>query len=112
MPDIPCPVTAALRKSESPPIFTVWLVTRRVSVVFPELSSPPDPESPDGVWGDETVIGSEVPVIPGLPISVAESVCDPRVRRVAENEPVPEARAESAGNVAALSVPMKCTIPA
>ena len=61
---------------------------------------------------DETAICFEVPVIEELTVSVAVMVRLPAVFSVAENVPVPLVKVESAGNVAAPSLLVKCTVPA
>ena len=58
-----------------------------------------------------TVIVFEVPVIEPVTVSVAVMVRAPAVLSVAENVPTPFVNVESAGNVAAPSVLVKCTVP-
>ena len=59
-----------------------------------------------------TLIVFDVPVIEEFAVSVAVMVWLPAVRSVAENVPVPFDRVEFAGNVAAPSLLVKCTVPA
>jgi hypothetical protein len=53
-----------------------------------------------------------VPVIDEVAVSVAVIVWFPAVFNVAENVPVPFVNVESAGNTAAPSLAVKCTVPA
>ena len=57
-------------------------------------------------------MASLVPVIDGVTVSVAVSVCVPAVRSVALNVPTPLVSVAFAGSVAAPSLLVKCTVPA
>ena len=59
-----------------------------------------------------TLIEFDVPVIEAVTVSVAVMVCAPAVFSVAENVPVPLVRVVFAGNTAAPSLLVKCTVPA
>jgi hypothetical protein len=58
-----------------------------------------------------TVIVPDVPVIAAVTVSVAVIVRGPLVLRVTENVPTPLVNVEFAGNVAAPSLLVKCTVP-
>jgi hypothetical protein len=76
------------------------------------------------VWGDDavttnlvaaaafTVTVPDVPEMDGVVVSVEVMVWFPAVFSVAENVPTPLVNVESAGNVAAPSLVVKCTVPA
>jgi hypothetical protein len=55
----------------------------------------------------DTIIEFDVPVIDGVPVSVAVMVCEPAVFSVAENVPTPQVNVASAGNTAAPSLLVK-----
>lgn len=59
-----------------------------------------------------TAIVLEVPVIEAVTVSVAVMVRFPAVFKVATNVPAPLVSVELAGNTAAPSVLVKCTMPA
>ena len=58
-----------------------------------------------------TVMELDVPVMDEVTVSVAVMVRAPGVLSVTENVPVPLVNVEFAGNVAAPSVLVKCTVP-
>ena len=64
-----------------------------------------------GVATALTVIAPEVPVIDPVTVSVAVIALLPTVFSVAENVPTPFVSVEFAGNTAAPSVLVKCTVP-
>jgi hypothetical protein len=59
-----------------------------------------------------TAIVLDVPAIDAVTISVAVTVWLPAVFKVAENVPAPLVNTEFAGNTAAPSLLVKCTVPA
>jgi hypothetical protein len=66
----------------------------------------------EGVAAAElTVMPPDVPVIEAVTVSVAVIVCDPAVFSVAENVSTPFVSVELAGNTAAASLLVKCTVP-
>ena len=58
-----------------------------------------------------TVMVAEVPVMDKVTVSVAVTALEPGVSRVTGNVPVPFVRVVSAGNTAAPSELVKCTVP-
>jgi hypothetical protein len=58
-----------------------------------------------------TLIALDVPVFEAVTVSVAVMVCTPMVLSVAENVPTPLVSVEFAGNPAAPSVLVNCTVP-
>ena len=59
----------------------------------------------------ETAMVFDEPVIDDVTVSVAVSVWFPAVFNVADKVPTPFVNVESAGNVAAPSLDVKCTVP-
>jgi hypothetical protein len=100
------------------PAYAAALLLNGSSAVTVKLSAAP----PVAVAGAETTkcvaaaaltaIVLDVPAIDAVTISVAVTVWLPAVFKVAENVPAPLVNTEFAGNTAAPSLLVKCTVPA
>jgi hypothetical protein len=84
----------------------------------PSVAAYGEPTAPFGnvggvtsIVGGVTAIEADVPAMAGFATSFAEIVRVPLVYKVASNVPVPLASVTSAGNAAAGSVLVKCTVP-
>jgi hypothetical protein len=100
------------------PAYDVAVLLKASSAVTPAVSAVPEIAAEGALtlkWvatAAATTEDPEVPVMDALTVSVAVTLWVPAVLKVTPKVPVPDARVVLAGNSAALSVEVKCTVPA